>query len=117
MEMEFERDFALGADLDISSIEAEKIRQIERMAKIEKRREERARSKAWEEESKAMLARACGQADLDIFSITMKKMPKERMAEIEKVKKRREETAREKARHEELMAMLAERCAQAEIQD
>jgi len=31
MEMEFERDCALGADLDISSIEAEKIRQIERM--------------------------------------------------------------------------------------
>lgn len=42
---------------------------------------------------------------------------KERMAEIEKVKKRREERAIEKAQHEEEMAMLARERARAEFQD
>ncbi len=42
---------------------------------------------------------------------------KERMAEIEKVKKRREERAIEKAQHEEEMAMLARERARAEYQD
>ena len=42
---------------------------------------------------------------------------KERMAEIEKVKKRREERAIEKAQHEEGMAMLARERARAEYQD
>jgi hypothetical protein len=42
---------------------------------------------------------------------------KERMAEIEKVKKRREERAIEKANHEEEMAMLARERARAEYQD
>ncbi|CAM6101492.1 unnamed protein product [Calypogeia fissa] len=41
----------------------------------------------------------------------------ERMAEIEKVKKRREERAIEKAQHEEEMAMLARERARAEFQD
>ncbi|XP_038702255.1 cactin-like isoform X2 [Tripterygium wilfordii] len=39
------------------------------------------------------------------------------MAEVEKVKKRREERALEKARHEEEMAMLARERARAEFQD
>lgn len=46
-----------------------------------------------------------------------KKRQKERLAEIEKVKKRREERAIEKARHEEEMAMLARERARAEYQD
>eukprot|EP00249_Psilotum_nudum_P018086 c26632_g1_i1 orf=477-2498(-) len=46
-----------------------------------------------------------------------KKRQKERMAEIEKVKKRREERAIEKAQHEEEMAMLARERARAEFQD
>ncbi|KAI6670803.1 hypothetical protein NL676_005688 [Syzygium grande] len=57
-------------------------------------------------------------ADLDMFSIKVeKKRQKERMAEIEKVKKRREERALEKAQHEEEMAMLARERARAEFQD
>lgn len=57
-------------------------------------------------------------ADLDMFSIKAeKKRQKERMAEIEKVKKRREERALEKAQHEEEMAMLARERARAEFQD
>ena len=39
------------------------------------------------------------------------------MAEIEKVKKRREERAIEKAQHEEEMALLARERARAELQD
>ncbi|XP_068639890.1 splicing factor Cactin isoform X2 [Aristolochia californica] len=46
-----------------------------------------------------------------------KKRQRERLAEIEKVKKRREERALEKARHEEEMAMLARERARAEFQD
>ncbi|KAL2566224.1 hypothetical protein AAZV13_19G152400 [Glycine max] len=46
-----------------------------------------------------------------------KKKQRERMAEIEKVKKRREERALEKARHEEEMALLARERARAEFQD
>ncbi|CAN6444143.1 unnamed protein product [Victoria cruziana] len=46
-----------------------------------------------------------------------KKRQRERMAEIEKVKKRREERAIEKARHEEEMAMLNRERARAEFQD
>ncbi|PIA54878.1 hypothetical protein AQUCO_00901050v1 [Aquilegia coerulea] len=46
-----------------------------------------------------------------------KKRQKERMAEIEKVKKRREERAIEKAQHEEEMALLARERARAEFQD
>ncbi|KAL3716461.1 hypothetical protein ACJRO7_008114 [Eucalyptus globulus] len=57
-------------------------------------------------------------ADLDTFSMKAeKKRQKERMAEIEKVKKRREERAIEKAQHEEEMAMLARERARAEFQD
>lgn len=55
---------------------------------------------------------------LDEFSVKAeKKRQRERMAEIEKVKKRREERAIEKARHEEEMAMLARERARAEFQD
>ncbi|XVE61589.1 hypothetical protein DITRI_Ditri06bG0052700 [Diplodiscus trichospermus] len=55
---------------------------------------------------------------LDMFSVKAeKKRQKERMAEIEKVKKRREERALEKAQHEEEMAMLARERARAEFQD
>lgn len=55
---------------------------------------------------------------LDMFSIKAeKKRQKERMAEIEKVKKRREERAIEKAQHEEEMALLARERARAEFQD
>ncbi|KAJ4840662.1 hypothetical protein Tsubulata_047361 [Turnera subulata] len=55
---------------------------------------------------------------LDTFSVRAeKKKQKERMAEIEKVKKRREERALEKARHEEEMAILARERARAEFQD
>eukprot|EP00252_Welwitschia_mirabilis_P015341 TRINITY_DN3371_c0_g1_i1.p1 TRINITY_DN3371_c0_g1~~TRINITY_DN3371_c0_g1_i1.p1 ORF type:complete len:672 (-),score=177.94 TRINITY_DN3371_c0_g1_i1:244-2259(-) len=46
-----------------------------------------------------------------------KRRQRERMAEIEKVKKRREERAIEKAQHEEEMAMLARERARAEFQD
>ncbi|XP_011069397.2 cactin-like [Sesamum indicum] len=55
---------------------------------------------------------------LDEFSIKAeKKRQRERMAEIEKVKKRREERAIEKAQHEEEMALLARERARAEFQD
>lgn len=55
---------------------------------------------------------------LDMFSIKAeKKKQRERMAEIEKVKKRREERATEKAQHEEEMALLARERARAEFQD
>ncbi|KAK9280254.1 hypothetical protein L1049_013942 [Liquidambar formosana] len=55
---------------------------------------------------------------LDMFSEKAeKKRHRERMAEIEKVKKRREERAIEKAQHEEEMAMLARERARAEFQD
>ncbi|KAF5737506.1 cactin isoform X2 [Tripterygium wilfordii] len=55
---------------------------------------------------------------LDDFSFKAeKKRQRERMAEVEKVKKRREERALEKARHEEEMAMLARERARAEFQD
>ncbi|CAN1854356.1 CTN [Linum perenne] len=55
---------------------------------------------------------------LDEFSVKAeKKRQKERMAEIEKVKKRREERALEKAQHEEEMALLARERARAEFQD
>ncbi|OAY42808.1 cactin [Manihot esculenta] len=55
---------------------------------------------------------------LDMFSVKAEKQrQRERMAEIEKVKKRREERAVEKAQHEEEMAMLARERARAEFQD
>ncbi|KAK4359531.1 hypothetical protein RND71_021760 [Anisodus tanguticus] len=55
---------------------------------------------------------------LETFSIkSEKKRQRERMAEIEKVKKRREERAIEKAHHEEEMALLARERARAEFQD
>ncbi|GMJ02942.1 CACTIN [Hibiscus trionum] len=55
---------------------------------------------------------------LDAFSVKAeKKRQKERMAEIEKVKKRREERALEKAQHEEEMALLARERARAEFDD
>lgn len=55
---------------------------------------------------------------LDEFSVKAeKKRQRERMAEIEKVKKRREERALEKAQHEEEMALLARERARAEYQD
>ncbi|KAL5135403.1 Cactin [Glycine soja] len=55
---------------------------------------------------------------IDAFSMKAeKKKQRERMAEIEKVKKRREERALEKARHEEEMALLARERARAEFQD
>ncbi|BAT85788.1 Cactin protein [Vigna angularis] len=55
---------------------------------------------------------------IDTFSVKAeKKRQIERMAEIEKVKKRREERALEKARHEEEMALLARERARAEFQD
>ncbi|CBI30201.3 hypothetical protein VitviT2T_012637 [Vitis vinifera] len=55
---------------------------------------------------------------LDTFSVKAeKKRQRERMAEIEKVKKRREERAIEKAQHEEEMALLARERARAEFQD
>ncbi|RWR90492.1 RNA recognition motif domain-containing protein [Cinnamomum micranthum f. kanehirae] len=57
-------------------------------------------------------------AGLDMFSVKAeKKKQKERMAEIEKVKKRREERAIEKAQREEEMAMLARERTRAEFQD
>ncbi|XP_014513749.1 cactin [Vigna radiata var. radiata] len=55
---------------------------------------------------------------IDAFSVKAEKMRlRERMAEIEKVKKRREERALEKARHEEEMALLARERARAEFHD
>ncbi|MED6182126.1 hypothetical protein PIB30_025679 [Stylosanthes scabra] len=55
---------------------------------------------------------------IDEFSVKAeKKRQRERMAEIEKVKKRREERALEKAQHEEEMALLARERARAEFQD
>ncbi|CAL0321480.1 unnamed protein product [Lupinus luteus] len=55
---------------------------------------------------------------LDEFSVKAeKKRQRERMAEIEKVKKRREERALEKAQREEEMALLARERARAEFQD
>ncbi|CAN1353600.1 CTN [Linum perenne] len=55
---------------------------------------------------------------LDEFSVKAeKKRQRERMAEIEKVKKRREERALEKAHHEEEMALLARERARAEFHD
>uniref|UniRef100_A0A1D1YC09 Splicing factor Cactin n=1 Tax=Anthurium amnicola TaxID=1678845 RepID=A0A1D1YC09_9ARAE len=60
---------------------------------------------------------AQGQS-LDMLSMKAeKKRQKERMAEIEKVKKRRAERAIEKAQHEEEMALLARERARAEYQD
>ncbi|EOY17343.1 Cactus-binding domain, C-terminal, Cactin, central region [Theobroma cacao] len=54
----------------------------------------------------------------DTFSVKAeKKRQKERMAEIEMVKKRREERALEKAQHEEEMALLARDRARAEFHD
>ncbi|KAL7145214.1 hypothetical protein ABFS83_07G065900 [Erythranthe nasuta] len=55
---------------------------------------------------------------LDEFSVKAeKRRQRERMAEIEKVKKRREERAIEKAQHEEEMALLARERARAEFHD
>ncbi|XP_031123893.1 cactin-like isoform X1 [Ipomoea triloba] len=55
---------------------------------------------------------------LESFSLKAEKeRQKERIAEIEKVKKRREERAIEKAQREEEMAMLARERARAEFQD
>ncbi|KAJ1293182.1 hypothetical protein BS78_01G048300 [Paspalum vaginatum] len=54
---------------------------------------------------------------VDISVKSEKKRQQERMAEIEKVKKRREERAIEKAQHEEEMALLARERARAEFQD
>ncbi|KAL8094818.1 splicing factor Cactin-like [Apium graveolens] len=55
---------------------------------------------------------------LEMFSVKEeKRKQRERMAEIEKVKKRREERALEKAQHEEEMALLARERARAEFQD
>ncbi|KAJ0245155.1 Cactin [Hirschfeldia incana] len=55
---------------------------------------------------------------LEEFSVKAEKRKRvERMAEVEKVKKRREERAVKKARHEEGKALLARECAQAEFQD
>ncbi|KAJ4968719.1 hypothetical protein NE237_015420 [Protea cynaroides] len=55
---------------------------------------------------------------LEMYSLkSEKKKQKERMAEIEKVKKRREERAIEKAKYEEEMAMLARERARAEFHD
>ncbi|KAL8154348.1 hypothetical protein V2J09_012108 [Rumex salicifolius] len=55
---------------------------------------------------------------LDEFTLKAeKKRQKERMAEIEKVKKRREQRALEKAQHEEEMALLARERARAEADD
>ncbi|KAH7512065.1 splicing factor Cactin [Ziziphus jujuba] len=57
-------------------------------------------------------------APLDGFSVKAEKeKQKARMAEIEKVKKRREERALERAQHEEEMALLARERARAEFQD
>ncbi|KAL5709683.1 hypothetical protein ACHQM5_020343 [Ranunculus cassubicifolius] len=55
---------------------------------------------------------------LDMLSMKAeKKRQRERMAEIEKVKKRREDRAIEKAQHEEEMAILARERSRAEYQD
>ncbi|KAK1381277.1 Cactin [Heracleum sosnowskyi] len=55
---------------------------------------------------------------LEMFSVKEeKRKQRERLAEIEKVKKRREERALEKAQREEEMALLARERARAEFQD
>uniref|UniRef100_A0A2P2K910 Splicing factor Cactin n=2 Tax=Rhizophora mucronata TaxID=61149 RepID=A0A2P2K910_RHIMU len=55
---------------------------------------------------------------LETFSVKAERQrQRERMAEIEKVKKRREERALEKAQHEEEMALLARERSRAEYQD
>jgi hypothetical protein len=55
---------------------------------------------------------------LEEFSVKAeKRRHRERMTEVEKVKKRREERAVEKARHEEEMALLARERARAEFHD
>lgn len=54
---------------------------------------------------------------VDISVSSEKRRQRERMAEIEKVKKRREERAIEKAQHEEEMVILARERAKAEFQD
>ncbi|CAN6280957.1 unnamed protein product [Urochloa humidicola] len=54
---------------------------------------------------------------VDISVKSEKRRQQERMAEIEKVKKRREERAIEKAQHEEEMQLLARERARAEFQD
>ncbi|GAA0159776.1 scaffold/adaptor protein [Lithospermum erythrorhizon] len=65
------------------------------------------------------IERDVGQGvSLDEFSLKAeKKRQRERMAEVEKVKKRREERAIEKAQHEEEMALLARERARAEFHD
>ncbi|MCL7037629.1 hypothetical protein MKW94_000372, partial [Papaver nudicaule] len=60
----------------------------------------------------------CQGESIDEISVkSEKRRIKERVAEIEKVKKRREERAIGKAQHEEEMAMLAREGARAEFQD
>ncbi|OMO58813.1 G-box binding, MFMR [Corchorus capsularis] len=62
----------------------------------------------------------CGLENVgkDAFSVKAeKKRQRERMAEIEKVKKRKEERALEKAQHEKEMALLGRERARAEFQD
>ncbi|KAG7573870.1 Cactin C-terminal [Arabidopsis suecica] len=55
---------------------------------------------------------------LDKFSVKAERRRlRETMAEVEKFKKRREETAEERARHEEDMVLLARERARAEFQD
>ncbi|CAH8264984.1 unnamed protein product [Arabidopsis lyrata] len=57
-------------------------------------------------------------ASLDKFSVKAERRRlRETMAEVENFKKRREETAEERARHEEDMALLARERARAEFQD
>ncbi|GAB4833521.1 hypothetical protein Ancab_031765 [Ancistrocladus abbreviatus] len=65
-----ERDVAQGVSFDAFTLKAEKKRQKERMAEIEKvkkRREERALEKAQREEEMAMLARERAKAEADDF--------------------------------------------------
>lgn len=58
-----------------------------------------------------------GMDPKDLSLKSERRRQKERMSEIDKVKKRREERALEKAQHEEEMAMLARERARAEFQD
>ncbi|KAI3888887.1 hypothetical protein MKX03_036071 [Papaver bracteatum] len=58
-----------------------------------------------------------GESIDEISVKSEKRRIKERMAEIEKVKKRREERAIEKAQHEEEMVMLARERSRSEFQD
>eukprot|EP00897_Mesotaenium_endlicherianum_P008564 jgi/Mesen1/7736/ME000407S06954 len=59
-----------------------------------------------------------GMVDARDFSVKSEKLRlKNRMSEIEKVKKRREERLQEKMQHEEEMALLARERARAEFQD